>query len=97
MAEDPLCTYLPGTLPQASQLLSAAAPIQYGHQPARTMAWETEARERIEQVPPFVRGMVIKSVESYCEKNGIAKVTGKDLDTIRSKMPASRIFGKGRD
>jgi len=97
MAEDPLCTYLPGTLPQASQLLSTPAPIQYGHQSARTIPWETEAKERIEQVPPFVRGMVIKSVESYCEKNGIAKVTGKDLDTIRSKMPASRIFGKGRD
>ena len=38
--------------------------------------------------------MVIKSVESYCKKNGIAKVTPKDLDDIRSKMPASRIFGK---
>ncbi len=97
MAEDPLCSYQPGTLPQATQLLSAAAPVQYGHHATRTIAWETEARERMEQVPPFVRGMVIRSVESYCKKNGIEKVTPKDLDTIRAKMPASRIFGKQRD
>ena len=97
MAEDPLCTYLPGTLPQASELLSAAAPIQYGHESALTIAWESEARERMEQVPAFVRGMVIRSVESSCKKNGIATVTGKDLEAIRSKMPASRVFGKRRD
>ena len=96
MEEDPLCSYVPGTLPLASQLLSRPASMEYGVSADKTIEWETEATERIKQVPAFVRGMVTKSVESYCRKNGIAKVTPKALDAIRAKMPASRIFGGKR-
>ena len=46
------------------------------------------------QVPAFVRGMVVKAVESYCQRNGIARVTPQHLDEIRSKMPTARLFGK---
>ena len=58
------------------------------------MAWRPEATKRMERVPAFVRGMVIRAVESYCRKNNIAMVTEMDLESIRSRMPTSRIFSK---
>ncbi len=91
MAEDPFCTHRPGSLPKALKLEAPAA-VRYGEKETRSIAWEPEASKRMEQVPPFVRGMVTKAVESYCAKNGISLVTTKDLDTIRSRMPSSRFF-----
>ena len=94
MGEDPLCVYQPGTLPQAKQLAPPSTAIEYGQEPAPTIAWEPGAAERMEQVPPFVRGMVVKAVESYCRDNNIATVTEEDLESIRAKMPTSRIFNR---
>ena len=48
----------------------------------------------VEQVEGTSLTMQKEACRAYCKKNGIAKVTPKDLDDIRSKMPASRIFGK---
>jgi hypothetical protein len=38
--------------------------------------------------------MVVKSVESYCAKNGIDRVTSEQLDVIRSRMPSAKLFGR---
>lgn len=92
MGEDPFCVYQPGTLPRDAQLALPSTAVQYGHDAIRTIAWEPDAVKRMERVPPFVRGIVVKAVESYCRKNNIAMVTEKDLESIRSKMPTSRIF-----
>jgi hypothetical protein len=99
MAEDPLCTHQPGTFPQALEV--APPSVEYGReeQPG-LLEWDPDARERMQRVPAFVRGMVIKAVESHCAKHGISRVTEQQLDEIRSRMPASRIFGRrpaGRD
>lgn len=91
MAEDPFCTHRPGSLPKALKLEAPTA-VRYGEKEIRSIAWDPEASQRMEQVPPFVRGMVTKAVESYCTKNGISLVTTRDLDTIRSRMPSSRVF-----
>jgi len=90
MAEDPLCTHEPGTYPQAAQLLKPA--VQYGRAESSELSWEPEARERIRQVPAFVRGMVTRSVESYCRRNGVTRVTATVLEEIRSRMPTPKIF-----
>ena len=36
--------------------------------------------------------MVMRAVESYCRKNGILRVTADELERIRSKMPAQKMF-----
>ena len=92
MAEDPLCTHEPGTFPQAVTLAGPA--VRYGQPETTELTWEPEARERLKQVPAFVRGMVTRSVESYCRKNGVPKVTPAVLDEIRSRMPTPKIFGR---
>lgn len=92
MAEDPLCGYTPGSLVHAKRLLRPAA-VQYGQEATANVQWTPDATERMKQIPAFVRGMVVKSVESYCTKKGVELVTTEHLDAIRSTMPASRVFG----
>ena len=92
MAEDPLCTHEPGTYPAAADL--ATRGMQYGHAPEAALTWDPEARQRMKQIPAFVRGMVTRSVESHCRKQGIPAVTVAVLDEIRSCMPAPPIFGR---
>jgi len=91
MAEDPLCTHQPGRF-TGSPLLTIPK-IEYGRPAATSIAWDDDARERMRKIPAFVRGMVVKAVESYCEKNGIDRVTREQLDTIRSRMPTAKLFG----
>lgn len=96
MAEDPLCTHEAGTLQSAVDRL---LPVEYGQaatQPAAAaLSWEPEARERMQRIPAFVRGMVTRAVESWCEKNGVAVVTATVLEDIRSRMPTPKVFGAG--
>ncbi len=92
LAEDPLCAHEPGTF-HPSQL-PRAAPIEYGRAEERTITWDDEARERIRRVPAFVRGMVVRAVESHCAKNGLSRVTVDELERIRSRMPTPKIFGR---
>jgi radical SAM protein with 4Fe4S-binding SPASM domain len=100
MAEDPLCTHIPGTF-AGSPLLemrgSAAAPgapaIEYGLESPATIAWDDAAAARMKKIPAFVRGMVVKAVEESCRRNGISRVTAEELEKIRARMPTPKIFG----
>lgn len=94
MAEDPLCTHQPGTLAAAVERLRPKA-VEYGTTASATLRWEPEAHERMKRIPAFVRGMVTKSVETWCEKNGVEVVTATVLDEIRAKMPTPKVFGFG--
>ncbi len=88
MAEDPLCTHTPGTL-----RLPAPA-LEYGVETPRGLAWEPAAEEHMKQIPAFVRGMVSRRVEAYCNENGLPRVTVAILAEIRAKMPTPKLFGR---
>lgn len=100
MAEDPLCTHIPGTfagsplltLPVTATRASAPA-IQYGHQSPTTIPWDDAAAARMKKVPAFVRGMVVRAVEDSCRKNGLDRVTVEELERIRARMPTPKMFG----
>ncbi|MCH7910619.1 MAG: PCP reductase family protein, partial [Candidatus Hydrogenedentes bacterium] len=47
---------------------------------------------RMKEIPAFVRGMVKKSVESYCRRNSISRVTPDVLADIRGRMPTPKVF-----
>jgi radical SAM protein with 4Fe4S-binding SPASM domain len=92
MAADPLCTHEPGTF---AGLPGIGTPgIEYGASEDRTVAWDDAAAERMKGVPAFVRGMVVRAVETSCRKRGVARVTLEELDRIRSLMPTTKIFGR---
>jgi AdoMet-dependent heme synthase len=67
--------------------------IQYGHESATTVAWDDAAAARMKKIPAFVRGMVIRSVEESCRKNGLDRVTVDELERIRARMPTPKMFG----
>lgn len=92
MAEDPLCSHVPGTLAAAVERLRPAA-VEYGQADRPALRWEPEARERMQRIPAFVRGMVTRAVESWCEKNAVEVVTAEVLEAIRARMPTPKVFG----
>ena len=94
MAEDPLCTHAPGSLTAAVERLRSQT-VEYGQPVATGLAWEPAAKERMQRIPAFVRGMVTRAVESWCAKNGVTLVTAEVLDDIRSRMPTPTVFGAG--
>jgi AdoMet-dependent heme synthase len=87
MAEDPLCTHVPGTIDRV-----APASVEYGTTAADALVWDADATERIRQVPAFVRGMVSRRVEAYCRDKGLSRVTLEALGEIRAKMPTPKLF-----
>jgi hypothetical protein len=102
MAEDPLCTHIPGKF-AGSPLLTirgaaaaagvGPAPIEYGADSPTTIAWDDAAAERMKKIPAFVRGMVVRAVEDSCRKNAISRVTIEELERIRARMPTPKMFG----
>ena len=98
MAEDPLCTHLPGKFVGSPLLaplvLAASRTIQYGTESAPTIAWDDAAAERMKKIPAFVRGMVVKAVEDSCRKGGLDRVTIEELERIRARMPTPKVFGR---
>jgi hypothetical protein len=109
MAEDPLCTHIPGTFAGSPLLVlrssgmggghagasepAAAGAIQYGVESRLTIEWDDAAAERMKKVPVFVRGMVISAVEESCRKSGVDRVTVEELERIRARMPTPKMFG----
>jgi radical SAM protein with 4Fe4S-binding SPASM domain len=101
MAEDPLCTHVPGTFAGAPSLLRLRAPqgksglmIEYGVESPATIAWDDAAAARMKKIPAFVRGMVTRAVEETCRKNGLDRVTVEELEKIRARMPTPKMFGQ---
>ncbi|HUL50546.1 MAG TPA: radical SAM protein [Gemmatimonadales bacterium] len=91
LAEDPSCTYEPD--PRAS-LVVPGRDITYGSEFESVLTWSPAARERIERIPSFVRGVVMKRVEDFARREGASEITLDMLAEIRSAMPID--FSKRR-
>ncbi len=74
LAEDPWCTYVPGTdeLPDRGEQI--------------TVSWTADAEVRIDKIPLFARGMVRSAVEAFARREGLVLVTPELLDKARRRM-----------
>jgi len=96
MAEDPLCTHIPGQFADSPFL--KVAEVEYGvTATAGEVQWDADAKDRMKRIPAFVRGMVTRAVEEACRKRGISQVTADELERIRATMPTPKIFGIGKN
>ena len=59
----------------------------YGRPARRELRWAPAARERMERIPSFVRGVVTSRVEAYARERGHARVTMELLGEVRRSMP----------
>jgi radical SAM protein with 4Fe4S-binding SPASM domain len=84
LAADPSCVYEPtgDTAP-----LETVRSIVYGDDFAPALAWADSARQRVERIPSFVRGVVMKRVEDYARRHGRREVTVELLAEVRNAMP----------
>ncbi len=48
------------------------------------MQWTADASERIERIPPFVRGMVVQAAEAYAKSLGLSEISASTLDEVKS-------------
>ncbi len=94
LEEDPLCGHQPGSLSEEVGRLKPA--LEYGEAAEPTLEWTAEALDRIGRIPAFVRGMVVKRVEAHCRRIGADRVTARELEELRSRMPVGKIFSAGR-
>lgn len=53
---------------------------------AGTVAWSDDARERLEAVPAFVRGMVKRIYGEWAAERGIEEITPRIMDRARTDL-----------
>jgi radical SAM protein with 4Fe4S-binding SPASM domain len=83
LAEDPACGYQPGA--QGGRVIDLPAAMTFGLPVDYELTWEPAARERLQAIPSFARGMVVKAVEAYARGRGDTVITPALLADVRSK------------
>jgi len=83
LAEDPACGYQPGT--HGGGVIELPETVTFGLPVSYDLTWEPEARERLEAIPAFARGMVVKGVEAYARSRGARVVTRAMLVEVRER------------
>src|SRR5262245_13991383 len=83
LAEDPACGYQPGA--HGGQVIELPATLTFGLPVDYELTWEAGARERLQAIPSFARGMVVKAVEAYARGRGERVVTTALLADVRAK------------
>ena len=83
LAEDPACGYQPGR--HGGALIDLPANQTFGLEVSAELQWEAAARARLEAIPSFARGMVVKAVEAYARSSGRSLVTADLMAEVRQK------------
>ncbi len=89
LAEDPSCTYQPGQY--GNEMIEFPHITAFGAEPAYELTWTQTAQERLDRVPSFARGMVIKSVEQYAREHGHSSVTPEMMQAVKTRFDESGI------
>ncbi len=55
-------------------------------QPGQSVGWSPEAKERLEKVPSFVRGMVKRIYIDWAKENGVAEMTPDTMNRARTEL-----------
>ena len=84
LAEDPACAYEPGAY--GGQVIELPAEQTFGTAAELTLTWTADAHARLERVPGFARGMVIKAVERQARAREGAVVTAELMQEVRRQM-----------
>ncbi len=83
LAEDPACAYQPGA--HGGQVIELPETLTFGLPVDYQLTWEGEARERLQAIPSFARGMVVKGVEAYARRRGDTVITKDLLAEVRAQ------------
>jgi radical SAM protein with 4Fe4S-binding SPASM domain len=84
LAADPSCVYEPSgdTAP-----IERLRDVTYGMPAAPVMRWAPDAEARLQRIPSFVRGVVVRRLEDYARERGLSEVTVELMSEVRRAMP----------
>jgi AdoMet-dependent heme synthase len=88
MDEDAWCNYVPGKY--GNKVIQLPSSETFGVEERFTMDWDTGAKNILQQIPSFSRGMVVKNVESYAAKNNHRKITSEIMKAAREEMISNK-------
>jgi len=91
LAEDPACDYQPGQF--GGHIITLPDEQTFGLEAPLTLEWTDEAKARLNRLPSFARGMVVKGAERYAAEQGVAVITPEILQAVRERAEAR--FGPG--
>jgi radical SAM protein with 4Fe4S-binding SPASM domain len=75
MGEDPLCSYAP----------EGRGCVKLDDDFQSELRWEGNAKERIKKVPVFMKGMVIRVIETRARQEGIDVISSEFIDSIKTR------------
>jgi radical SAM protein with 4Fe4S-binding SPASM domain len=84
LAADPSCAYEPDGM---ATVLETQRDVTYGAEYAPALTWSEAARARLDRIPSFVRGVVVKRVEDWARRAGYREVTPEVMLEVRTAMP----------
>jgi radical SAM protein with 4Fe4S-binding SPASM domain len=84
LASDPSCVYEP---PDGATPIERLRDVTYGMPAAPVMRWAPEAQARLQRIPSFVRGVVVRRLEDYARERGLSEVTVELMSEVRRAMP----------
>jgi radical SAM protein with 4Fe4S-binding SPASM domain len=90
LAEDPACAYQPGEF--GGEVITLSDEQTFGFDAPLTIDWSPDAKARLQRLPSFAHGMVIKGVERYAAAHGIVCITPEVMQAVREQAEAR--FGR---
>ena len=89
LSEDPSCEYQHGQ--NGDQIVRFEKTTPFGAEPNYELSWPDAAQKRLERVPSFARGMVIKSVEKYAREHGYREITPEMMKAVKDRFDRTGI------
>lgn len=84
LAADPSCAHEPDG---QTEVIAPPRPVTYGAPVEAQLPWHPDAAARMERIPSFVRGVVMRRVEEYARAHGHHEVTLGLLGEVRRRLP----------
>ena len=88
MAQDPSCDYEPGKHGGKEIILKIEDTL--GLEVEYRTSWTPEAKQRLERIPSFARGMVVKGIERFAEERNITVIDEAVVKKSREEMIEKR-------
>jgi radical SAM protein with 4Fe4S-binding SPASM domain len=88
MATDPSCDYEPGA--HGGKEITLKVEDTLGLEVEFHVQWTPEAKGRLDRIPSFARGMVVKGIEKFAEERGNALIDEAVVKKSREEMITKR-------
>lgn len=88
MAQDPSCDYEPGQ--HGGKTIELKIEDTLGLEVEYRQKWTDEAKQRLDRIPSFARGMVVQGIEKFATERGVALIDANVVKKSREEMIEKR-------